>query len=100
MLCSIAGVTLAEHAEGRFGAGFLFKMLADFCGHECADDGRQRVGAGLANAADAAEMFQQALAGAWAHAGYGVEFRGAIANLAPLAMVADGEAMALVTNHL
>ena len=57
-------------------------------------------GAGLADAADAAEVFQQALAGARADAGDGVEFGVAVAHLAALAVIGDGEAVGLVADLL
>ncbi len=45
-------------------------------------------------------MLQQALAGAWADAGDGVEFGVAVAHLAALAVVGDGEAVGFVADLL
>ncbi len=74
ILVAVAGLTTAWRASGSFG--------------------------GCAEGADAAEVFEQALAGAGAYAGDGVELGGAVADLAALAVVGDGEAVALVADLL
>ena len=91
---------LAEDAEDRFGVGFGGEVAADFFGDGGADYGGEGVGVGLADAADAAEVFQQALAGARADAGDGVQFGVAVAHLAALAVVGDGEAVGFVADLL
>ena len=75
-------------------------MVADAFGCGSVDYGGEGVGAGLLDAADAAEVFEQALAGAGAYAGDGEQFAVAVAHLAALAMVGDGEAVALVADLL
>ena len=68
------------------------------CG--CVDDGVEGVGGGLTDAADAAEVFDEARAGARAYAGDGEQFGLAVAYLAALAVVGYGEAVALVADLL
>ncbi len=75
-------------------------MLADFGGGGGAYDGGEGVGGGLLDAADGAEVLEQALAGAGADAGDGVELGVAVADFAAFAVVGDGEAMALVADLL
>ncbi len=75
-------------------------MLADFGGGGGAYDGGEGVGGGLLDAADGAEVLEEALAGAGADAGDGVELGVAVADLAAFAVVGDGEAVALVADLL
>lgn len=73
---------------------------ADFLGGGGVDDGGEGVGGGLAEGADAAEVLEQALSGAGAYAGDGVEFAFAVADFAAFAVVGDGEAVGLVADLL
>ena len=82
------------------GLPILMKVLPDGFGGFAIDDGGERFGRGLLNVAQAAEVREQALAGLRAHAGNVQKFRISISNCAPLAMIADGKAMALVANEL
>lgn len=64
------------------------------------DYGGEGVGGGLLYVAEAAEVGEEALAGLGAYAGNVEQLGGAVAHGAALAVVADGEAVALVANHL
>ena len=75
-------------------------MSTDLFGDGSADDCGERIRGGLADAAHAAEVFEQPLPGARTDAGDGVELGVAVAHLAALAMVGDGEAVALVADIL
>ena len=75
-------------------------MSADLGGDGGADDGGEGVGGGDADAADAAEVLEEALAGAGADAGDGVEFGLAVAHLAAFAVVGDGEAVGFIADLL
>jgi hypothetical protein len=86
----VRGLVCGEELPDLFGGGFV-------------DDGCQRVGiffGGLFQGADAAEVFEEALAGDGAYAGDFVEFAGAVAHLAALAVVGDGEAVGFVADLL
>src|SRR5579871_684107 len=88
--------------EDRQGGGFGFgiEVGANTLGGGGADYGGEGVGAGLFDSADASEVFEQALAGTGTYAGDGEEFGVAVAHLAALAVVGDGEAVALVADFL
>ncbi len=77
--------------------------MADFFGGGFIDDSGEGVGVflgGLFEGADAAEVLDEAVAGDGADAGDVVEFAGAVAHLATLAVVGDGEAVAFVADFL
>ena len=63
-------------------------------------DGAEGGGVSLLDGADAAEMLEQTLAGAFADAGDFQQFGFAVAHLAALAMESDGEAVGFVADHL
>ena len=64
------------------------------------DHGGEAFEAGGGDAAEAAEVFEKALASACAYAGDAEEFGVAVAHFAALAVVGDGEAVGLVANAL
>ena len=69
-------VLIQDSKGGSFGGvGFGVEVFADALGGGGVDDGGEGVGAGLPDAADAAEVFEQALAGAGADAGDGERVR-------------------------
>ncbi len=76
------------------------EVLPDCLGSFAGDDGGERIGRGLLDVAQAAEVRKQALAGLRADAGNLQQLRVAVAHGAALAMVAHSEAMALVANEL
>lgn len=75
-------------------------MFEDGLGLVFCDDGGESGGVGLFDGLKAAEMFEEAAGGGFADSGNVAEFGGAIADLAPLAMEGDGEAVSLVADHL
>jgi hypothetical protein len=79
---------------------FFGEVGLDFGGDGRGDDGGQGVVSRLLDAADAAEVLDQALAGSGAYAGDGVQFGLAVADLAAFAMVGDGEAVGFVADLL
>ena len=76
------------------------KMPPDGFGGFAADHGGERFRRGLLHIAQAAEVGEQALAGLRADAGNIQQLGIAVAHGPALAMVADGEAMALVADEL
>ena len=64
------------------------------------DDGGEGPHIGLLHVAQTAEVVEQTLRGCGADSGDVEQFRIAVAHGAALAVVADGEAVALVANHL
>jgi hypothetical protein len=72
----------------------------DLLGGFGGDDGGEALETGGGNAAQAAEVLEEALAGTGADAGDGEELGIAVAHFAAFAMVSDGEAVALVANAL
>ncbi len=75
-------------------------MIEDGVRGFAGDDGGEGFGGGLLDVAEAAEVGEQALAGLRADAGDIEQLRVAVAHGAALAMVADGEAVALVADDL
>ena len=75
-------------------------MPPDGFGRFAGDDGGEGFGGGLLDVAQAAEVGEQTLAGLGAYAGDGEQFGVAVAHGAALAMVTDGEAVALVADEL
>ena len=63
-------------------------------------DRRQRGYVGLLHGLQAAEMFQQAASGRFAHAGNFAQLGGAVSHLAALTMEGHGEAMGFVADLL
>lgn len=86
-----------QRVDGGFGG---MKMRVNPLGGLRRDDGGERVKTGGGDAAETAEVFEQALAGARTNAGDGEQFRIAVAHFAALAVVGDGEAVGLVANAL
>ena len=78
----------------------LVEVAPDGFGGFAGDYGGERIGGGLLHVAEAAEMREETLAGLAAYAGDVEEFGIAVAHGAALAVVADGEAMAFVADHL
>jgi len=76
------------------------KVLPDGFGGFAGDDGGEGIWRGLLHVAQAAEVGEQALAGLRADAGNVQKFGISISHRAALAVVADGEAMALVADEL
>lgn len=74
------------------------KMPPDGFGGFAGDYGGQRFGSGLLHVAEAAEVGEQTLAGLRAYAWNIQQFGIAVAHGAALAMIADGEAVALVAD--
>lgn len=64
------------------------------------DDGGEGFDVGLFDAAEAAEVLEEAGAGAGSDAGDGEEFGVAVAHFAALAVIGDGEAVRLVADAL
>jgi hypothetical protein len=95
---------LVEDLQGRFcGCVFGGEVSADFFSGGFVDYGGERVGilfGRLANGADGAEVFEETLAGSGAYAGDLEEFGAAVAHLAALAVVGDGEAVGFVADLL
>ena len=82
------------------GVRFLVKVPPDGLGGFAGDDGGERLRRGLLHIAQAAEVREKALAGLRADAGNLQQLGVSIPHGAALAMVADGEAMALVADEL
>jgi hypothetical protein len=78
----------------------LVEVPPDGFGGFAGDYGGQGLGGGLLDVAEAAEVGEQALASLGAYAGDVEEFGVAVAHGAALAVVTDGEAVALVANEL
>jgi hypothetical protein len=78
----------------------LVEVAPDGFGGFAGDYGGQGVGGGLLDVAEASEVGEQALAGLTADAGDVEEFGVAIAHGSALTVIADGEAMAFVADHL
>jgi hypothetical protein len=76
------------------------EVAPDGFGGFAGDYGGEGVGGGLLHVAEAAEVGEETLAGLAAYAGDVEEFGVAVPHGAALAVVADGEAMALVADHL
>ena len=75
-------------------------MVTDTGGDGGVDYGGKCVRGGLLDASDAAEVFEEALAGAGAYTGDGVELAVAVAHLAAFAVVGDGKAVGFITDLL
>ena len=88
------GKSFAFVAFGRM------KEAVDRVGGFAGNDGAESGDVGFFDAAHAAEVFDEAGAGLRADAGDGEQFGVAVAHLAALAMVGDGEAMGLVADAL
>jgi len=85
----------------RIGRGFGgVEVVVDLLGGFGGDYGGEGIEVGGGDAAQAAEVLEEALAGAGADTGDGEEFRIAVAHLAALAVIGDGEAVRLVANAL
>ena len=78
----------------------IMEMPPDGFGGFAGDYGGERFGGGLLHVTQAAEVGEQALAGLRAYAGDVQQLGIAVAHGAALAMIADGEAMALVADEL
>ena len=78
----------------------LVKMPPDRFGGFAGDDGGEGFGGGLLDVAQAAEVSEEAASGLGADARDGQQFGVAVAHGAALAMIADGEAVALVADEL
>ena len=76
------------------------KMPPDGFGDFVRHDGGEGLGGGLLHLAQAAEVSEKALAGLRADTGNGKNLGLAVAHGAALAMIADGEAVALVADEL
>ena len=74
------------------------KVLPDSFGCLARNNGGERFRRGLLDVAQAAEVGKEPLASLRADAGNVQEFRVAVAHGAAVAVVADGEAMALVAD--
>jgi len=83
-----------------FGGLGLVEVAPDGFGGFAVDDGGEGLGCGLLHVSETAEMREQALACLAADSGNVEQFGIAVAHGAALAMVADGKAMAFVTDHL
>src|SRR5437868_9933653 len=53
-----ARALLEDRKRGGRGVGFGFEVFADFCGGGRVDDGGEGIGGGVAESADAAEVFE------------------------------------------
>src|SRR5271170_5445159 len=76
------------------------KEAVNRVGRLAGDDGGERGDIGFLDAADAAEVFDEAGAGEHADSGNGEQFGGAIVHLAALAMLGEREAVGLVADAL
>ncbi len=94
---------LLQDAEGGFGVRgrlIAIEVCADGLGGLCVDDCGEGVDGGLLDAADRAEMGNEAFAGGVADAGDAEEFGVAVAHFAALSVVGDGEAVGFVADAL
>jgi hypothetical protein len=103
--CSGQALTAFGARSGQDGEGIRrgfggVEVGVDLLGGFGGDYGGERIKVGGGDAAQAAEVLEEALAGARADAGDGEEFRIAVAHLAALAVIGDGEAVRLVANAL
>ena len=79
---------------------WLVEVLPDGVGGFAGDDGGEGFGGGVLDVAEGAEVGEEALAGLRADAGNVVQLGVAVAHGPALAVIADGEAMALIANEL
>ena len=79
---------------------WLVEVLPDGVGGFAGDDGGEGFGGGVLDVAEGAEVGEEALAGLRADAGNVVQLGVAVAHGPALAVIADGEAMALVADDL